>query len=113
MPVLKTLQEMAFHSLSLVNSTYPCRIWENSFTSYARTLAENSMSEHNKKLLRANSILFQIIFDFVSLTMLSVKLRWLVQFMKYEAIVNSFQNFSVAVDIYDTNLSETWKEIYE
>ena len=42
---VETLQEIGFHTLSLMNSTYPSTIWDKSSASYARTLAQYSMSD--------------------------------------------------------------------
>ena len=41
---VETLLEIGFHTLSLINSTYPSTIWDKSSASYARSLAKNSVS---------------------------------------------------------------------
>ena len=41
---VEALQENGFHTLSLMNSTYPSTIWDKSSMSYARVLAKNSVS---------------------------------------------------------------------
>jgi hypothetical protein len=41
---LEILQENGFHTLNLMNSTYPSTIWDKSSASYARVLAKNSVS---------------------------------------------------------------------
>jgi hypothetical protein len=40
---VETLLEIGFHTLSLMNSTYPSTIWNKSSASYARMLAKYSM----------------------------------------------------------------------
>ena len=42
--LVETLLDIGFHTLSLMNSTYPSTIWDKSSASYTRTLAKNSMS---------------------------------------------------------------------
>jgi hypothetical protein len=44
--VVETLPYIGFHTLSLMNSTYLSTIWDKSSASYARTLANNSVSVH-------------------------------------------------------------------
>ena len=39
------LQEIGFHTMSLMNSTYPSTISDKSSSSYARMFAQHSMSE--------------------------------------------------------------------
>ena len=41
---VETLQEIGFHTLSLMNSTYPSTIWDKSSASYAHTLVLYSVS---------------------------------------------------------------------
>jgi hypothetical protein len=40
----ETILDIGFHTLSLMNSTYPSTIWGKSSASYARALAKNSVS---------------------------------------------------------------------
>jgi hypothetical protein len=42
---LENLQEMCFHTLSFINSTYPSTIWHKSSANYAPALAQSSVSE--------------------------------------------------------------------
>ena len=42
---VETVQEIGFHTLILMNSTYPSTIWDKSSTSYARVLEQYSMSQ--------------------------------------------------------------------
>ena len=41
---VETFQDIGFHTLTMVNSTYPSTIWEKSSASYAHMLAQYSMS---------------------------------------------------------------------
>jgi hypothetical protein len=41
---MEALLDIGFHTLSLMNSMYPSTIWEKSSASYARALANNSVS---------------------------------------------------------------------
>ena len=43
--VVETLQEICFHTLKLIDSTYPSPIWDKSSESYARALAQYFMSD--------------------------------------------------------------------
>ena len=43
---METLQEIGFHTISLMYSTYPSTIWGKSSTSFAHTLVQDSMSDH-------------------------------------------------------------------
>ena len=45
---VETLQEIAFHTLSLMNFAYPSTIYDKSSASYACALAQYSMSSGNK-----------------------------------------------------------------
>ena len=42
---VETIQESGFHTLTLMNSTYPSTIWDKSYASYVSALRKNSVSE--------------------------------------------------------------------
>jgi hypothetical protein len=45
--LVETLPKIGFHTLSLMNSTYPSTIWDKSSASFAHAIAQYSMSEKN------------------------------------------------------------------
>jgi hypothetical protein len=55
----ESLPDIGFHTLSLMNSTYPSTIWDKSSASYARALAKNSVSDSHRKIHQKQKQLYK------------------------------------------------------
>jgi hypothetical protein len=54
--VVETTPEIDFHTLSWLNSTYPCTLWDNSSTRSAHPLAQHSVSGPHPELIGLKNI---------------------------------------------------------